>query len=325
MTQSIVYDCDPGNDDALGIFVAAGHPALNLLAITTAAGHLESDRTARNAAIAAAVARLKVPVAAGATGPLVRERLAAGVLDLELGLDRERPDLAAVAIDPRHGADLITELAQSNPGFAVVCTGPMTNLALALRRSPGVAAGIRQIAALGGAWGLGNKTAAAEWNVLSDPEAASIVFGAGIPIVMVPIDAAVSVGIDDGLVRAVEALDTAVAQVAVELLTSLRHTHRRGPFSPVDAPLNDPLALLIVGDPTLARTLPARVEVETAGKFTYGRTVVDFASRSGMPPNCEVVVEIDAARARAAFVEAMAALNRHHSGSDASGARMEKI
>jgi purine nucleosidase len=94
MKQSIIHDCDPGNDDALGIFVAAGHPALDLLAVTTGAGHLESNRTARNAAIAVAAAGLSVPVAAGATRPLVRERLVAGILDFELGLDGERPDLS---------------------------------------------------------------------------------------------------------------------------------------------------------------------------------------------------------------------------------------
>ena len=222
MKQSIIHDCDPGNDDALGIFVAAGHPTLDLLAVTTGAGHLESNRTARNAAIAVAAAGLSVPVAAGATRPLVRERLVAGILDFELGLDRERPDLSSVALDPRHSADLIAEIALARPGLVIACSGPMTNLALALRRHPGIGVNIGRIVALGGAWGLGNKTAAAEWNILSDPEAASIVYGAGIPVVTVPIDAAACVGVDDDLVSAVGALEGAACELAVELLSSLR-------------------------------------------------------------------------------------------------------
>ena len=112
----------------------------------------------------------------------------------------------------------------------------MTNLALALRRHPGIGVNIGRIVALGGAWGLGNKTAAAEWNILSDPEAASIVYGAGIPVVTVPIDAAACVGVDDDLVSAVGALEGAACELAVELLSSLRRTHRQGPFTPAEPP-----------------------------------------------------------------------------------------
>jgi inosine-uridine nucleoside N-ribohydrolase len=314
----LIHDCDPGNDDALGILVAAAHPALNLLAVTTGHGHLEADRTARNAAIAAHVAGLKAPVASGAKRPLVRERLVAGVLDFDTGLDRERLDLPAVALDPRSSAELIVETALAHPGLVVACTGPLTNLALALRVKPEIAGKIGRIVALGGAWGLGNKTAAAEWNVLSDPEAAAIVYGAGVPMTMIPIDAAASVGIDASLVAEVAAGGGAVCGLAAELLGSLRATHRPGPFGPKDAALNDPLALLIAAVPDLARVLAARVDIELAGAFTYGRTVVDFAGRSGRPANCEVVVEIDAPRARAIFVETLVAASRSAASSEKS-------
>jgi inosine-uridine nucleoside N-ribohydrolase len=308
--KALVHDCDPGNDDALGILVAAAHPALDLMAVTTGAGHLEADRTARNAAIVAHIAGLGAPVAAGAARPLVRERLVAGVLDFEAGLDRERPDLPAVALDPRSSAELIVQTALVNPGLVVACTGPLTNLALALRMKPRIAGHIGRIVALGGAWGLGNKTAAAEWNVLSDPEAAAIVYGSGVPITMIPIDAAAPVGIDEALVAEVGAGGGSICALAAELLGSLRATHRPGPFGPKDAALNDPLALLIAAVPDLARVLPARVDIELAGAFTYGRSVVDFAGRSGRPANCEVVVEIDAARARAIFLETLVAASR---------------
>jgi inosine/uridine nucleosidase len=324
VSQPILHDCDPGNDDALGILAAAGLAALDLLAITTQAGHLEADRTARNAAIAAAAAGLSVPVAAGADRPLVRERLVAGALDREQGLDRERPELTAIALNPRHGAALIAETALAHPGVVIACTGPMTNLALALRQAPAIASKLGKIVVLAGAWGLGNKTAAAEWNVLSDPEAAAIVFNAGAPLLMIPIDAAAGVTIDDALLDDIGALPGAACAMAKELLASLRRTHRPGPFGPEDAPLNDPLALLIAADPTLARTLPARVDVETAGRFTYGRTVVDFGGKSGLPPNCDVVIAIDAARARAAFVDALTTLSARRAGPQSNRGRTEQ-
>ena len=316
MTISVLHDCDPGNDDALGILVALGSPHLSLAAVTTGAGHLAADRTARNAAIALAIAGAEtVPVTLGALAPLVRERLIAGVLDMESALDPERPDLPAVAIDEtRTSADAIIDLAARMADLTIVTTGPFTNLALALRNHPSIATKLRRIVALGGAWGLGNKTAAAEWNVLCDPEAASIVFGAGVPMTLLPIDATAQVMIDDALVEAVAALRGRATRFATELLRSLRATFKGGgPFAPLDMPLNDPLALLVAAEPALVRTIPARVDVELAGRFTYGRTVMDFAGKSGLPPNCEIAIQFDVAATRLAFVRALAHLSENSS------------
>ena len=302
----LLHDCDPGNDDALGILVAAGHAGLDLVAVTTAAGHLEADRTARNAAIAvAATGRRDVAVAAGATRPLVRERLVAGVLDRERGLDRERPELAAVRLDPRHAATVLIDTARAHPGLTVAATGPLTNLALALRLDPGLAGRIGRLVVLGGAWGLGNKTAAAEWNVLSDPEAAHVVYGAGIPLTMIPVDGGAAVGIDEALTAGVAAIGGPVAAFAGELLASLAATYRPGLFGPAAAPLNDPLAVLVAAEPGLARTVPARVDIELGQGVSYGRSVVDFAGRSGRPPNAEVAIAFDVAATSAAFVAAL--------------------
>lgn len=312
MTTRMILDCDPGNDDALGILVAAGHAALDLRAVTTGAGHLAGDRTARNGAIAMAISgRRGIPVTAGAMGPLVRERLIAGVLDHEAALDPERPDLAAVDLDRRHSADLIAELALAGEASTIVTTGPLTNLALALRRAPGIAGRIGRVISLAGSWGLGNKTAAAEWNVLCDPEAASIVFGSGIPLTLVPIDVGPQAGITPGLIEEVEAIGGAVGAFAAELLRSLVTTFRPGVFGPVHMPLNDPVATLLAAEPDLARTVPARLEVELAGRFTYGRTVIDFAGRSG-PANADIAIELDGDRIHASLVAALERLAAGH-------------
>jgi len=309
MRAPVLHDCDPGNDDALAILAALGSATLDLKAVTTGAGHLASDRTAQNAAITLGVARRNsVPVTRGAEGPLVRERLIAQFLDFEHGLDTQRDDLPTVAIQPNEtSAEAITRFAMQETGLTIVTTGPLTNLALALRTAPATASRLVRIVMLAGAWGLGNKTAAAEWNVLCDPEAAAIVFACGAPLTLVPIDAGAQVTIDDALVEAISAPGP-VANFAAEVLRSLRSTYRPGPFGPRDAPLNDPLAVLVAASSKLARSVPARVEIELAGKHTYGRTVVDFADRSPLGPNCQVVVEFDVAATRRAFIEAINAL-----------------
>ncbi|PSJ64694.1 nucleoside hydrolase [Kumtagia ephedrae] len=308
MTSPILHDCDPGNDDALAILVAAGHAGLDLRAVTTGAGHLAWERTARNAAITVARSgRRGIPVAAGAQAPLVRERLIAGVLDLESALDPNRPDLEAVGLDRRHSAELIAETARKG-ATTIVTTGPLTNLAMALRREPELSDQIQRIVTLGGAWGLGNKTAAAEWNILCDPEAAAIVFGAGIPVTLIPVDGAANAGITPSLITSTEAIGGPVGSFAAELLRSLVSTFQPGLFGPDHMPLNDPVAPLVAADPTLARLVPARVDVELAGKFTYGRTVIDFAGRAGRPPNADVVIGLDEERVHRAFVDAIARL-----------------
>ena len=306
MTLPVVLDCDPGNDDALGILAALGSPALSLLAVTTGAGHLAAERTARNAAITLAVAGVgTVPVSRGAEHPLVRERLIARVLDFDSALDPERPDLQAVPLSAVTSAEMICAMADRTPGLTVVTTGPLTNLALALRLRPRLIERIARVVTLGGAWGLGNKTAAAEWNMLCDPEAASIVLDSGLPITLLPIDSAAEVTIDQPMIDAVERVATAGARFAGELLRSLRTTFRPSLFGPANMPLNDPLAALVAATPTLARTIPARVDVELAGRHTYGRTVIDFAARSGLPPNCDVAIGYDVDATRRAFIDAV--------------------
>lgn len=309
MTLPIIHDCDPGNDDALAILVAAGHAGLDLRAVTTGAGHLAFDRTARNGAIAVArTGRRDIPVASGAEGPLVRERLIAGVLDFDSALDPERPDLDAVSLDGRHSSEVIAEVVAAGDAATIVTTGPLTNLAMALRHRPDIAGRIARIVTLGGAWGLGNKTAAAEWNILCDPEAAAIVFGAGIPVTLIPVDGAAGAGITPSLIAGAEALGGPVGAFAAELLRSLVATFRPGLFGPSHMPLNDPVAPLVAADPTLARIVPARVDVELAGRFTYGRTVIDFAGKSGLPANAEVVIGLDEARVHRALLDAIARL-----------------
>jgi len=310
MTTRIIYDCDPGNDDAVAILAAVSSPALDVRAVTTGAGHLDADRTARNAAITVAISGRSVPVCAGARGPLLRDRVVARFLDLESALDPDRPDLPAVAIETDHAAERIATTLRASAGTTVVCTGPLTNLALALRMHPDIVGRIGRVITLGGAWGLGTRTAAAEWNVFCDPEAAAIVYGSGVPITTIPVDASGIVPITVELVTRIEQLGGARAQFAAELLKSLRTTHKPGRFSTPDAPLHDPCAILVAIDPSLAETEPARIDVELSRGPTYGRTTIDFGGRSGLPINADVVVNFDVARTQEALVTALRRLDK---------------
>ena len=145
-----------------------------------------------------------------------------------------------VELDHRHSVDLIADTLRDADRTTIVTTGPLTNVAMLLRTAPDARDRIEQIVTLGGAWGLGNKTAAAEWNILCDPEAASVLFSSGLKIALIPVDAAAEVGIDDGLADEVESLGGEMAALASELLRSLVSIFRPGLFSPPCMPLKIP-------------------------------------------------------------------------------------
>jgi len=303
MTKKIILDCDPGNDDALGIIVASGHQNLSLEAITTGAGHLSYDRTFQNACITVAqIENLNIPISKGAENPLVRDRLIAKVLDLESGLDPERNDLSSITPDSRNSVQLLHDTIIDNPGITVVTTGPLTNLSVFLSMYPELKINISRIFSLAGSIGLGNKTASSEWNILCDPEAASIVLDSGIPITMIPIDTSFEVVISKHLIKQVNEIGSPTANFAVELLESLVSTFHPSIMGPKLMPLNDPLAALIAADPNLVSTEKARVDVELSGLHTYGRTVVDFLLRDGSEANVDVAIAIDSQRLENSFI-----------------------
>ena len=256
MAKKIILDCDPGNDDALGIIVALGSDSLSLQAVTTGAGHLANDRTFKNACITIAqIGKFNIPVSKGAENPLVRDRLIAKVLDLNSGLDPDRNDLNSIEPDSRNSVQLLYDTIIDNPGITIVTTGPLTNLAILFNLYPSLNNNIERIFSLAGSIGLGNKTASSEWNILCDPEAASVVLNSGVPITLIPIDTSLNVGISDELIKDVQKMSSPISMFVVELLRSLVSTFKPSTLGPILMPLNDPIAALVAAEPDLVLSL----------------------------------------------------------------------
>ena len=297
MPQKVILDCDPGHDDALAILLAGASPALELLAITTVAGNQTLPKTTLNARRVASAAGLRVPIAAGADRPLVRPQRVAGNIHGESGLDGPtfagEPD---VPLDPRHAADLIVELVMASPGEVVLIpVGPLTNVALAMRREPRIVDAIRHISIMGGAWGLGNQTPSAEFNILVDPEAARVVFESGAPITLCPLELTHQAKATPDVIERFAAIGTPLGQLSVELLRFFASTYKaiHGFDGP---PLHDPTAVARVIDPTIVETQPVHIDIETHAEFSYGRTVIDLHDVAGLPKNADVAVRLDVER-----------------------------
>ena len=286
--QPIVLDCDPGHDDALAILLAAADPALELVAITTVAGNQSLDKTTLNARRMCSVAGIRnVPIAAGCDRPLVRARIASPEIHGESGLDGPSFDLPSVPLDSRHAVDVILEASRAHDGLVLVPTGPLTNVATALARDPGLARRLRRIVLMGGAIGLGNVTPAAEFNIAADPEAARAVFESGVPITMVPLETTHRALATPAVMARIAELDFPLARVCVELLGFFAETYLRN-FGFAAPAVHDPCAVAWLIDPTIVPTRPMHVDIETSAEFSVGRTVCDLYGVTGRQANAEV-------------------------------------
>jgi purine nucleosidase len=289
MSTTIILDCDPGIDDALAITFAAGHPDIKLAGITTVAGNVGLARTTRNALdVADFVGAGDVPVTAGCAGPLLRPALDARHVHGDTGLGAAVLPESAHGPRAGHASDFIIETLGAAPGeVTLVATGPLTNVALALRKEPRIASWARQFVIMGGSAGRGNVTPAAEYNIWADPEAAAVAFGAGWTVWMIGLDVTLQ-ALATGQVR--ERLSSLGTLGSALLLPSLaQYLSRAG-----DPPVHDVCAVVAAAVPDIFGFTEASVAVETAGRLTSGMTVTEFAPAG--PPNAQVATSIDVER-----------------------------
>jgi purine nucleosidase len=288
MSTKIILDCDPGIDDALAIAFAHGHPGVDLTGITTVAGNVGLPRTTRNAlAVADFVGAGPVPVTAGCAAPLLRQARDARHVHGETGLGGAViPDSARA---PRHGhaVDYIIDEVCAAPGeITLIATGPLTNIALAVRKEPRLTRCVREFVIMGGSAGRGNVTPAAEYNIWADPEAASVVFGAGWTVRMIGLD----VTLQALATAPIRERMASLGPLASALLLPALAQYNENP----DPAVHDVCAAASVAVPDVFGYTPAHVQVETTGQLTSGMTVTDFSPSS--PHNARVATSIDAER-----------------------------
>jgi inosine-uridine nucleoside N-ribohydrolase len=289
VTIPVLLDCDPGHDDAIALLLALASPEVELLGVTTVAGNQTLDKTTANALkILEFTGRTDVPVAAGASRPLVRERYVAAYVHGETGMDGpDLPDPQAQPVD-QHAVDFLAE--RLGPGVVLVPTGPLTNVALLLQLHPDVRP--ERIVLMGGAIAEGNVTPAAEFNIWADPEAAARVFTSGIDVTMIGLDVT-----HKALFRPADSERLAatgrVGKLVSELFAFYQRFHSEQ-YGWDGSPVHDAVAVAHVVRPGLVQTAERGVVVDCGGELSRGRTYVDLWGRAGWEPNAHVGVDIDA-------------------------------
>jgi inosine-uridine nucleoside N-ribohydrolase len=305
----VILDCDPGHDDVFALWLAAGHPGIDLRAVTTVGGNVPLVHTSRNARIALSVAGVTdVPVAAGAAGPLSRDLQTAEWIHGENGLGGPRLPEPTVPLDPRTATELmVSVLAEALERVTIIATGPLTNIATLLRDRPEAAERIREVVWMGGSTGRGNATPYAEFNAWVDPEALALVVSSGIRLTMVGLNVTHAALVTGAVRERLAAVRTGTAAFGGELLEYFCRTNQEV-FGLPDGPLHDPVAVMAVAEPDAVQRVHARLDVELAGTETVGATSVDLDGILHREPNAWVAMSLDVDRLWVAVGEALARL-----------------
>ena len=314
----LIVDCDPGHDDAVALVVAA-HFA-EIVGVTTVGGNAPLADVTDNALLTCQLFGIEAEVHPGAVRPLVAPPRHAPEVHGVSGF--AGPDLPAVEREAAatHAVEFLIETIRAEEGLWLVPIGPMTNVALAFRQAPDVIDRLAGVSFMGGSAGPGNRTPAAEFNVLVDPEAAAAVLGSGVRLHMAGLDLTHQFPVDDALADDVRATGGPGAAFLADLFVGyLDRAERLTGFR--RGGLHDPCAVLAVTHPEVIGSELRRVDVELDGSLTRGMTVVDLrpapvggrAARpddEGPAPNVHHGHTIDPVAARRLVLEAVAARDR---------------
>ena len=277
MTRTLLIDTDGGSDDVVALIMALRSSDVHVSAITVVAGNVSVEQATRNVLYTVELCEAQTPVCSGAKRPLLRELVTAQWFHGRDGLGDHGYAPASRRADSRHAVDAMIETVLSNPGIEVVTLGPLTNLALALSREPRITNAIGRCVVMGGAPCCeGNVTPAAEFNIWVDPEAAKIVFRAGLPLEMVGWQLCRGpAALNQEDIAKILALGTPLAEFVIHS-NSVAAEAYHAQTSDHGISLPDPIAMAITLQPELCTASSTHfVDVETTSDLTRGMTVVD--------------------------------------------------
>ena len=308
-----IIDCDPGHDDVMAILLGARR--MDIKGITTVFGNASLPLTTKNARYTVELADLRhIPIAAGHDRPLLRENDSAddgASVHGKTGLDGPTIPDPIVPVLAEHAVDFIYRTAKGTPNFHLIPVGPLTNIAAAIRRYPDIADHVTAISLMGGSTTFGNVTAAAEFNIWADAEAAHVVFTSGIPIKMLGLNVTRQVNATPEYRKQIREMGSRTA-VAVADMLDFYSKRLAQLYGLPGGSMHDPLAVTALIDPDILTFEPMHVAIEFTGTHTYGMTVCDYRNRrtdTGEPQdehaNAEVAVAVDAERFWERFLDVL--------------------
>jgi purine nucleosidase len=312
MPKRIIIDTDPGVDDAFTFLLALASPEIQLEALTTTQGNVTVEKATRNALAVLELGRAShIPVVRGSVLPLVQPLRASAHVHGESGIgNAQLPEPQAKPV-PGHAVDYLIERVLAEPNeISVFPIGPMTNIAMAIRKEPKFAKAVKELVIMGGAiQEAGNTTPLAEFNIYVDPHAAHIVFHSGIPITLIPLDVTHKCLLKPEHVDRLMKIDSPISRFIKEAIeVYLQFSVERG-FEGVA--LHDPLTLTTIIAPELLTLKEYYVDVDIAGGVSMGKTFADIFHVTKKPANLKVATDVRGEDFIELFLQRMETLSRN--------------
>jgi purine nucleosidase len=292
--RKLLIDTDTASDDAVALIMALRSPQVSVLAITVVAGNVPVDRAMQNALYTVELCASTVPVFSGAAAPLIRPLEDAVWFHGRDGLGDHGYQPAARTAAAGFAVDAIVRTVAGNPGIEIITLGPLTNLALALRQWPQLAAHVSRCVVMGGAPCCeGNVTPAAEFNFWVDPEAARVVLRSQLPIELVGWQLSRGAAVVTAAeIEQILALETSFAHFAIQSNSTAAAAYKTQTGEQGIA-LPDPVAMAILLDPQLALVSSSHsMDVQVDSGITRGMSVVDRLGVAKDPRNRAVWNEV---------------------------------
>lgn len=312
MPKRIIFDTDPGIDDACAILLALASPELSVEGLSIVHGNCSLGQATTNALAVLELANAThIPVAKGCELPLVQPSLLAPETHGETGLGYAKLSTPRVKPISQRGIDFLIEQILRSPGeITLLAIGPLTNVALAIRQEPRVVQALKEIIIMGGALRYeGNTTALAEFNTYVDPHAAHIVYHAGIPTTLVPLDVTYQCILTPGDVNRLLRTDSPITKFVADSTRFYMEFHDE--YQKIEGcVINDPLALALTFAPELCTYQELPVDVDLSGGISMGKTVADFYNYGKKPANMRVALGVRARDFMDLFVERIERLAR---------------
>ena len=312
MPGRILFDTDPGIDDACAILLALASPELTVEGLSVVHGNCSLEQATVNALSVLELANAThIPVARGCELPLVQPSLLAPETHGDTGLGYAKLPEPRLKPISQHAVDFLIEKILGTPGeITLVAIGPLTNVALAIRQEPRIAEALKEIIIMGGAIRYaGNTTAVAEFNTYVDPHAAHIVFHAGIPATLVPLDVTYQCILAPDDVRRLQEVKSPITQFVADATRFYMEFHDE--YQQIDGcVINDPLALALTFAPELCTYQELPVDVDLSGGISMGKTVADFYNYTKQPANLKVALGVQARDFIDLFIKRMESLAR---------------
>jgi purine nucleosidase len=315
MTKHIILDTDPGIDDSLAILLALASPEISLDGLSVVHGNSSVAQGTINALSVLELAKAShAPVHKGCDLPLVQPSLLAPETHGEQGIGYAKLPAPQTKPQVRHGSDFLIEGIMSKPGeVTLVCIGPLTNVAMAIRKEPRIVENVKEVFIMGGALRHeGNTTPLAEFNTFVDPHAAHIVYHSGMPITLTPLDVSyqcIFLPEDQSRLLKIDSPITKFIADATRFYMEF-HDEYQGIQGCV---INDPLTMALTFMPELCDYQELYVDVDLSGGVSMGKTFADFYHMTGKPANMKVALGVRPRDFMELFLERMEKLAREAS------------